>query len=327
MKTDRDVVPGLVIIPLLLCAESTLAETADECRKRAEESPQVRLLEDDGNSVTVHVLDPDRPDQWQVLSDAENAGDAIGMLGSCGDTALQIYIVSRRPLTGSVEQNERPSAPPVPPVSVPPSNLPPPGGAVDLACRGTYTECYGRPRPPLPGYTSGEPDGGKNITRIPGSIGGGTPGGAESPHRPTLDAAIDDCLKPHFTHHTSPDWSRFDTTFPQAGQTARLQVAFPIVQHAVIHTLEIEKRVYGKLPYGDNSYAYMEGWLGRCLWDAGALSKQEDPRAPYARFLKSQNLTKDELDERYYDWDVGFTHTWSPWPWAVYRDRKLGRPQ
>jgi hypothetical protein len=95
------------------------------------------------------------------------------------------------------------------------------------------------------------------------------------------------------------------------------------VRHAVTHTLEIEKRVYGQLPYGDNSYAYLEGWLGRCLWDAGALSKQEDPRAPYARFLNSQNLTKDEFDERYHDWDVGFRTTLSPWPWSVYRDRQL----
>lgn len=329
MKTGGcDMVKGVLIVALIVCAEAVLAQAADECRVRADESPPVRLLEQDGNRVTVHVLDPDQPDQWQVLSDADEAGHTVAALGSCGNTALQIYLVARRSLTGGIEQNERPDAAREtrPPVSMPPSNPPRSGESVNLACRGTYTECYGRARAPVPAYTSRESDGSRAVVRVPGSAARSNDGpGTESPRRPRLDTAIDQCLGPHFAHPTSPDWSRFDSALLQADSAAPLQSAFPIVQYAVNHTLAIEKRVYGKLPYGENSYAYLEGWLGRCLWDAGVLSKQEDPRAPYAQFLSGQKLTNAEVEERYHDWDAGFRATWSPWPWHVYRERQLAR--
>ncbi len=302
-----------------------MAETVDECRTRAGASPQVRLLEEDGNTVTVHVLDPASEDARQVLSDASDAGRGVGRLGSCGDTALQIYLIVKRPLAGGVSQDEAPTPPePVfsdtpPPANPTPTNPQVLDGSVDLTCRGTYTECYGRARGPLPGYSRTDSDGSRGIKRVPGP--GRQPEG-DAPGRTNLETAIGQCLHPHFPDYTTPGWDRFGSTAQQAGAPTPIQYAFPIVQIAARQALEAEKRRYGKLPYGDNSYAYLEGWLGRCLWDAGAIAKGEDPRAPYKRFLANQRLGDSELNERYYDWDVGFRSTWSPWHPAVIRNRQ-----
>ena len=189
-------------------------------------------------------------------------------------------------------------------------------------CRGTYTECYGQPQPPLPGYSAGAPDGSKRVTRVPGSAGGRNPDPA-APVQASREAAIGQCLRPHFPDYTNPAWGPLESVASQNGSAMSLEQAFPIVQLAARQALEIEKRRYGNLPYGDNSYAYLEGWLGRCLWDAGTISKREDPRAPYKRFLTSQRLSDDLLEERYHDWDVGFRSTYSPWPWHVIRARQV----
>jgi len=314
---------------LLFLADSAVAEAVDDCRAQAGSSPQVRLLEDDGNTVTVHVLDPASESEWQVLADASDEGHGVGRLGTCGETSLQIYVVVKRPLTGSVSEDEQPTdpapdepdaPPPADPTAPAPPVLP---GSVDLNCRGTYTECYGRNRGPLPGYSGGTPDGDKGIRRIPGPP---RRGDEPAPAVPSLETTIEQCLRPHFPDYTTPGWGRFASVAQQGGGRTPVQYTFPIIQIAVRQALAAEQRRYGKLPYGDHSRAYLEGWLGRCLLDSGVITPGEDPRAPYRQFLARQGLSSADLDEQFYDWEVGFRSTWSPWPWHVTRGRARSAP-
>lgn len=171
---------------------SAMAATADECRWEAEQSAQKALLEQDGYVVSTHILDPDKPGEWKVLREAEENNWPVANLGPCRDTRLQVFLVAKRPaLQGRVTQERELPPDPTPPPRTPRAGAGPPVSPsapasrntdVDLACRGTYTECYGRR--PLPGYTSsaGPPRGpGGRPATIAGGPTPGMPSAAPQP--------------------------------------------------------------------------------------------------------------------------------------------------
>lgn len=155
-------IAGLLFVLSSHPAES--ADLAEKCRSEAERSAQAQLLKQEGYTVTAYVLDPEQPDKWQPLLDAQEKNTPSAYLGACGDTRLQIYLVASKPaLRGRVEENrdavqspqpkgQKPASPPSQQPATPPLSGSESAG-INLECRGTYTECYGhRPRT-LPGYS------------------------------------------------------------------------------------------------------------------------------------------------------------------------------
>lgn len=139
------------------------ANLAEKCRSEAERSAQARRLKQEGYAVTAYVLDPEKPDEWQSLLDAQEKNAPSAYLGACRDTRLQIYLVASKPaLQGSIEENrgavqspqpkgQKPASPPSRQPATPPLSGSESSG-IDLGCRGTYTECYGHRPKTLPGY-------------------------------------------------------------------------------------------------------------------------------------------------------------------------------
>lgn len=183
---DRWWVGGTGLFLVLWSYPAESATLSEKCRGEAERSAQAQLLKQEGYVVAAFVLDPEKPDEWQPLLDAQEKNTPSAYLGACGNTRLQIYLVASKPaLRGHVEENrdavqstqsksQKPALPPSRQPATPPLSGSESAG-VNLECRGTYTECYGHQPRTLPGYsgvTSGpsaplKPRGPKNAVPAP----------------------------------------------------------------------------------------------------------------------------------------------------------------